>query len=755
MAAIVEKLRAPFRSFGVHDGIAQAVFAAGALLRVALVMLGDWMDAKYGRTYTDVDYVVFSEGAREVWEGRSPYDRATYRYTPLLAWLTIPNVWWPSFGKHMFTVVDMTIAGLTFALLRWRGLGERAAAIFSAAFLLHPFAINISTRGNADSLVAALVLATLYFLFAPARGRTSSGGSSSSNGGVPTLGAPLARRVDAAAVCFGLAVHTKIYPFIFALPLLLVLDRHYAPQDFPHYNAAALVQQLAPAASTEASSAPSPAAPSSAVPEPAAVEDLPAADGTASAESTGSASASATTVRRRQRASSSSASARGKKVDKSAKKQADAAEANEVAASSVPTASSAHMAAATSAPVSAAAASAAAAEAKSEAQVAGEGEIDESGSRFSLALGRPVAAVVRTAIEWGVAAPLAAALGFVEDFSGGNAASSGAAAAASSGAPSVASLRARFGPRAHLLAEAAAASSSGGSNGGLVSRALRVALAAVYWAHDFVTARRVGFGLVALGVFAGVTAACYAMYGWTFLWETYLYHLVRTDNRHNFSPYFYDLYLRFDEPPASRRLAGLLSFLPQFGTLAVLGALYHRDLPMALLLQTLVFVAWNKVITVQYFHWYLSLAPLVLPQAGLALAALGRRSVRAAAVAAFLCIAWLLTEVRTRLVVARSYWPCFSASLLRSPLLTSPLLCCMLRVPPPSPPPIPPLPLRGPADLLECACLPPGVAGAERLCAGVGRRSALLRRQYRFHARPYSRPPLCPLHQGWAAGASA
>ena len=57
------------------------------------------------------------------------------------------------------------------------------------------------------------------------------------------------------------------------------------------------------------------------------------------------------------------------------------------------------------------------------------------------------------------------------------------------------------------------------------------------------------------------------------------------------------MYLRYDLPSLTG--AGLASFLPQFGTLAALGALYAADLPTALLLQTLVFVAWNKVVTVQ------------------------------------------------------------------------------------------------------------------------------------------------------------
>jgi phosphatidylinositol glycan class M len=124
------------------------------------------------------------------------------------------------------------------------------------------------------------------------------------------------------------------------------------------------------------------------------------------------------------------------------------------------------------------------------------------------------------------------------------------------------------------------------------------------------------FVFVAGVVFLGLGALFWRMYGWPFLFETYLYHSTRRDHRHNFSLWFLPTYLSGGVSGAAALqvsgLAGAASVVVQMAAVTVVGLL-DRPLSVVALLQTLVFVAFNRVITAQYFVWYGCLVPLALP----------------------------------------------------------------------------------------------------------------------------------------------
>jgi phosphatidylinositol glycan class M len=127
--------------------------------------------------------------------------------------------------------------------------------------------------------------------------------------------------------------------------------------------------------------------------------------------------------------------------------------------------------------------------------------------------------------------------------------------------------------------------------------------------HQLFTRKRIAYGLISFGMFMALNFAMFRIYGQKFIDETYLYHIVRKDHRHNFSFYFYRMYLQ-----AGHSMGGsILSFLPQMVLVAVLGYSYSDDQSFAWFLQTFAFVMMNKVCTSQYFMWFLNLLPLVLP----------------------------------------------------------------------------------------------------------------------------------------------
>lgn len=80
----------------------------GLALRLALIIYAEFQDYYYNLKYTDIDYFVYSDAAKYVMEGKTPYDRHTYRYTPILSYLMIPNwVLYENFGKFLFIIYDI------------------------------------------------------------------------------------------------------------------------------------------------------------------------------------------------------------------------------------------------------------------------------------------------------------------------------------------------------------------------------------------------------------------------------------------------------------------------------------------------------------------------------------------------------------------------------------------------------------------------------------------------------------------------
>ncbi|KAF9580744.1 pentamidine resistance factor [Lunasporangiospora selenospora] len=345
---------------------------ASITLHGILLLYGHWQDTHLVVKYTDIDYVVFTDASRYLTQGFSPYARATYRYTPLLAHLLVPNIYFhESFGKWIFTGANLLIGVLIQRILRLRGMSESRAVKYTAIWLLNPMVANISTRGNAESVIGAMVLGSFYLV--------------------------MRKRLFWAAFLFGLSVHFKTYPIIYSIALLVLMDDSFFAQGQSR-------------------------------------------DGASNKED------------KRQESRSE---------DRSAKKQ-----------------------------------------------------------------GHPVVRIVKDLIS-------------------------------------------------------------------------------------FFTWRRVQFGLMSGGWFIAITGLMYCLYGFEFLFETYLYHVTRKDHRHNFSFWFYNIYLTFTSPTGT--LVGVLTFVPQLALVLAIGCCFGKDIFLSAFLQTFAFVAWNKVCTAQYFMWYIVFLPLLIP----------------------------------------------------------------------------------------------------------------------------------------------
>ena len=231
--------------------VAVTITCVALVVRLGLLLFGEYVldvaaQEQGGVRYTDVDYFVFTDAARHVAQGQSPFLRHTYRYTPLLAYLCLPNVLlWPAFGKLLFCLADVAVGVLIYVLQQQqqqqqpqrravppanaaangKGPGSTAPQFPSwlgwaqsllpmLLWLFNPITIGVSTRGNAESLVLCAVLLSVYGI---------------------TRGKPAV-----AGAALGLAVHLKLYPIIYSLPFYLHVSPS-APFWYPTWHRIKLV----------------------------------------------------------------------------------------------------------------------------------------------------------------------------------------------------------------------------------------------------------------------------------------------------------------------------------------------------------------------------------------------------------------------------------------------------------------------------------------------------------------------------------
>lgn len=161
------------------------------VIHIILIIIAEIQDYYFELKYTDIDYVVFTDGARYLFNHQSPFNRQTYRYTPLLALLMTPNVFlFPQFGKILFSLFDIAGGCLLYKILNVNSKSDNHLLWF-----YNPFILIISTRGSAESMICTFVILVLFYF--------------------------IKRQYILSGLCFGFVIHFKIYPVIYATTFYL------------------------------------------------------------------------------------------------------------------------------------------------------------------------------------------------------------------------------------------------------------------------------------------------------------------------------------------------------------------------------------------------------------------------------------------------------------------------------------------------------------------------------------------------------
>ena len=177
-----------------------ALYGYALVVRVMLLIYGEWQDAHMEVKFTDVDYFVFSDAAEYVVKGEPPYRRATYRYSPILSWLLVPSIYiHKAWGKILFVSFDFVTAILIDKILGSLKCKKSSMQIAVAVWLFNPITMAVSCRGNAESVISCLVIGVIY--------------------------AFIKKKFVIAGCLYAIAIHMKIYPVIYCLCLVMLCHR--------------------------------------------------------------------------------------------------------------------------------------------------------------------------------------------------------------------------------------------------------------------------------------------------------------------------------------------------------------------------------------------------------------------------------------------------------------------------------------------------------------------------------------------------
>ncbi|XP_037813962.1 GPI mannosyltransferase 1 [Lucilia sericata] len=214
------------------------------VIRLALICYGQLHDEHSEVPYTDIDYKVVTDGARQILQGNTPFKRHTYRYSPLLAYMQLPNViLHPCVGKLIYSSFDLLVAVLIYAIVKAelqsqcnkavqylltkygksnkstssanygdtdeRNRPAQIAKLSACFWLYNPLTAVISTRGNGDSFSSFFVILTLYLL-----AKSEDCSRKSTRNWFILL----------AGLSHGFAIHLRLYPLLFSLAYYLSLS---------------------------------------------------------------------------------------------------------------------------------------------------------------------------------------------------------------------------------------------------------------------------------------------------------------------------------------------------------------------------------------------------------------------------------------------------------------------------------------------------------------------------------------------------